>query len=81
MLILFASVLLLLIHHGQCAMMATANVQLHLTTTSIGTLTFVQNDANSPVVITGTLTSLNASSNLVCLIKQRLRIIFIELSF
>jgi hypothetical protein len=69
MLLLFTSVLLLSIHHGQCTMMATANVQRHLTTTSIGTLTFVQNDANSPVQITGTLTSLNASSNLVCLIK------------
>ncbi|CAF4629005.1 unnamed protein product [Rotaria sp. Silwood1] len=57
------SILFLLIHHGQCAMEATADVRLHGTSTSIGILNFVQNDANSPVRITGTLTSLSASSN------------------
>ncbi|CAF1032990.1 unnamed protein product [Rotaria magnacalcarata] len=44
-------------------MQATANLQLHTTTTSIGTLTFFQQDANSPVHITGTLRSLNISAN------------------
>ncbi|CAF3446717.1 unnamed protein product [Rotaria sp. Silwood1] len=63
MFILFTSILFLLIHHGQCAMEATADVRLHGTSTSIGILNFVQNDANSPVRITGTLTSLSASSN------------------
>jgi hypothetical protein len=50
-------------------MAATANLQLDGTSTSIGTLTFVQNDANSPVQITGTLNSLSANSSHVCLIK------------
>ncbi|CAF5144964.1 unnamed protein product, partial [Rotaria sp. Silwood1] len=38
-------------------MEATADVRLHGTSTSIGILNFVQNDANSSVRITGTLTS------------------------
>ncbi|CAF0907868.1 unnamed protein product [Rotaria sordida] len=63
MFILLISILLLLIHHGQCRIVATANLQQHLTSTSIGTLTFSQNDANSPVQITGKLNSLNASSS------------------
>lgn len=69
MFVVLISVLLLAIHHGQCTMEATANLHLHLTTTSVGTLTFVQNDANSPVVITGIISSLNASSNHVCFIE------------
>ncbi|CAF3200208.1 unnamed protein product [Rotaria socialis] len=63
MFILFTSVLFVLIHQGQCSMHATANLQLHTTATSIGTLTFSQQDANSPVQITGTLRSLNISAN------------------
>ncbi len=69
MFVLYVSVLLLSIHHGQCVIQATANVQLHATSTSIGTLTFTQNDANSSVTIIGTLNQLNASSSHVCLIK------------
>jgi len=69
MFVLYVSILLLSIHHGQCVIQATANLQLHTTSTSIGTLQFVQNDANSPVTITGTLNQLNASSSHVCLIK------------
>ncbi|UJR27139.1 hypothetical protein I4U23_008438 [Adineta vaga] len=63
MFVLFLSSLLLFIHHGQCAKQATANVRLHNTAQSIGTLQFSQNDANSVVKITGTLSSLNASSS------------------
>ncbi len=67
---LFLSILLLFIHHGQCVMQGMANLQLSGTSTSIGTLTFVQNDANSPVQITGTLTLSNASNTVhVCLRK------------
>jgi hypothetical protein len=71
MFILFISVLFLSIHHGQCVIQATANLQFHLTSISSGTLNFVQNDANSSVQITGTLSLLNASSSHVCLIKER----------
>jgi hypothetical protein len=71
MLVLLASVLLLFIHQGQCAMQGTANLQLDGTTTFIGTLKFVQNDANSPVTITGTLTIPNAANTVhVCLYKR-----------
>lgn len=66
MLILLVSVFLLAISHGQCAIEATANLQKDGTTTSIGTLTFVQQDANSSVKITGTLNSLTAGSSHVC---------------
>lgn len=49
-------------------MQGIANLQLAGTSTSIGTLTFVQNDANSPVQITGTLTLPNAANTVhVCL--------------
>ncbi len=65
---LFLSILLLSIHHGRCTMQGIANLQLAGTSTSIGTLTFVQNDANSPVQITGTLTLPNAANTVhVCL--------------
>ncbi len=51
-------------------MQGMANLQLTGTSISIGTLTFVQNDANSPVQITGTLTLSNASNTVhVCLRK------------
>ena len=67
MLVIVASVLLLFIHHGQCAMQGTANLQLDGTSTSVGTLTFTQNDANSAVQITGKLTLPNASNTVhVC---------------
>jgi Cu/Zn superoxide dismutase len=48
-----------------CRIEASATLYFDGTTQSIGTLNFVQQDANSPVVITGTLTSLNASTNQV----------------
>ena len=79
--ICLASLLLVSIHHGQCAMQATANLQFDLTSTSIGTLNFVQNDANSPVKITGTLTSLNASSSHVCLIIKKENIFFFNMIY
>ncbi|CAF0904743.1 unnamed protein product [Adineta ricciae] len=62
--VLFATTSLLIIHHGQCAMQATANVQLDGTSQSIGTLQFYQSDPSSAVKITGALSLSNASSNL-----------------
>ena len=63
--VLFATTSLLIIHHGQCAMQATANVKLDGTSQSIGTLQFYQSDPSSTVKITGALTLSNASSDLV----------------
>ena len=50
---------------SECRIEAMATLYFDGTTQSIGTLSFVQQDANSPVVITGTLTSLNATTNQV----------------
>lgn len=60
-------ILLLAIHQGQCLMRATADLKVDGTSTSIGSITFVQNDADSPVVVDGTVTVPGAkSSNHVC---------------
>ncbi|CAF3687444.1 unnamed protein product [Adineta steineri] len=65
MFVLLISILLLLfIDHRQCSMIAYASVKLHNTSQSIGILTFFQSDANSPVKVSGTLNSLNASQSL-----------------
>ena len=69
MLLLFPTVILLLSNHGQRPLEAVANLKLAGTSTSVGTLRFVQRDANSPVVVSGVLTSLSANSNHVCLNK------------
>lgn len=66
MFLLSISIPFLLLHYGYCGMTATANVQLDNTATSIGNLTFYQDNENADVRITGTLTSLNASSSHVC---------------
>ena len=58
-----AVLLLLCISYANGAMQATANLMLDGTNMTIGTLSFMQSDANSPVVITGTLSNLNMSSN------------------
>ena len=71
MFVVYLTILFLSIHYGQCSIAATATLHLDGTTTSIGTLTLYQENASSPVTITGTLTSLNASSSLVRKIKQR----------
>lgn len=53
-------ILLLAVHRGQCAMQAMAIVQLDSTSISIGNITFTQDDANSSVIVMGTLTVSNA---------------------
>ena len=58
-----AILLVLWISYADCAMRATANLMLDGTDMTIGTLTFAQSDANSPVIITGNLSNLNMSSN------------------
>ena len=56
------SVLLLIIHQGECSMTARAVLYGDNSMTSYGTLTFSQDNADVAVRITGTLTGLNASS-------------------
>ncbi len=63
---LTVSVLFLLIHQGQCGMKAIAVLYGDNSPTSYGTLTFTQDNGDAPVHITGTLSSLNASSAHVC---------------
>ncbi|CAF0931990.1 unnamed protein product [Adineta steineri] len=50
-------------NHAQCAITASAVLYGDHSSTSYGTLTFTQNDENSAVHITGTLTGLNATSS------------------
>jgi hypothetical protein len=69
MFVLSLSILLLVIHHSECTMIATAVLYGDNSMVSHGTLTFTQDNANAPVYITGTLTGLNASSAHVCLTK------------
>jgi len=57
-----ASVLLLIIHQGECGMNATVQLHPHESPLNIGNLTFTQDSADSPVRITGTILGLNASS-------------------
>jgi len=62
MIVLIATTLLLLVHHGQCSQSATATVHIDSNTTSIGTVSFFQQDAGSLVAITINLTNLTAST-------------------
>ncbi|CAF1329713.1 unnamed protein product [Rotaria sordida] len=64
MFILIVSALFLIIHQGQCAMKATATLYADNSITSYGILTFKQENAATPVRITGLLSGLNASSAL-----------------
>lgn len=66
MLVLFLTTLFISIHCGQSAIEAKADVRLHNTSTSIGILTFYQEDSNSDVKITGTLTLSLTDRYLVC---------------
>jgi len=67
MFLLTATILLLTIHQGQCFLSATATLYEDNSLTIVGNLTFNQEDANSSVRITGTVTGFNASSAHVCL--------------
>lgn len=62
MIVLATCVALLMIHQGEGAKMASAVLYGDGSTKTYGTLTFTQNDASSPVLISGLVTSLNASS-------------------
>ena len=67
MLVIIIPILLLAVNQGQCLMTATADLKLDGTSTSIGSITFVQNDAGSPVVVSGKLIVPGANnSNHVC---------------
>ncbi|CAF0985808.1 unnamed protein product [Rotaria sordida] len=53
-------------------MIATADVKYNLNTTSIGVLTFTQDNVNSPVKITGRLTGLSSNISLGDLTKKKI---------
>jgi hypothetical protein len=61
---------LLLIHHGQCAMQATAILFADKSMTSYGTLYLSQENVNKPVRIIGILSGLNVSSSHVSFVKR-----------
>lgn len=67
MLAIVIPILLLTVHQGQCLMKGVADIKLDGTSTSVGTITFIQNDASSPVLVTGTVTIPGVSNtNHVC---------------
>jgi hypothetical protein len=76
MFVLIATVLLLMIYQGECTMTAIAILYGDNSMVSYGNLTFTQENADTPVHITGVLTGLNASSAHVCLTKENFCIIF-----
>ncbi len=76
MFLLIATVLLLTIHQGQCFINATATLHPDSSIIRIGKLIFTQQDANSPVHITGKVIGLIPSSAHVCLTKQK-KVIFL----
>ena len=68
--------LLLLIHPGELARTATAVLYRDGTNTTIGTLTIFQNNSNTPVFITGSVSQLNTSATLVNFIEKKIKSIF-----
>jgi hypothetical protein len=72
MFISYISILLLFlfIHHGEFAITATAVLYRNESNVTGGTLTIVQNNGDTPVSITGTLSGFNDSTVHVCLIKK-----------
>lgn len=65
--IVISVLLLTVVHQGQCLIRGVADIVLDGTATSIGTITFTQNDASSPVQVTGTVTIAGvANTNHVC---------------
>lgn len=61
--IAYASFLLLLIHHAECVMQATAIMHSNGSNVTNGTLMFTQNSAADPVVISGDITGLVANGS------------------
>ena len=73
MFVLTIAVLLMIIHQSGAAMKATAVMYGDNSTTSYGTLTFTQENANTYVHITGKLTGLNIiSSTHVCSKRKKI---------
>ena len=62
MFVLTIAVLFILFNQIQCRMTAYAVLYGDLSMTSYGVVTFIQDDANSAVRISGTVTGLNVSS-------------------
>lgn len=62
MFILTIVTLMMLLNQIQCRMTAYAVLYGDLSTTGYGIVTFIQDDANSPVRIGGTVSGLNVSS-------------------
>ena len=81
MFILSVSILLLIAYQSECALRAQAILHADNSITTYGTLTFLQNDADTPVYITGLVSGLNASSAHVCLIIRRKKRIKFFLGF
>jgi hypothetical protein len=62
----FAIFILSLVHDGQSAMVATANIHIDSTEVGVGTLIFYQNDPNAPVRIGGIIDGLKPNTVHVC---------------
>ena len=62
MFVLTMSTLLFIVYQGECAMKATATLYGDGSSTSHGTLTFSQDNADEPVHVTGSISGLNVSS-------------------
>jgi hypothetical protein len=62
---------LCLVHHGQSAMIATANLHVDSTSVAVGILLFYQQDANSPVRIAGVLEGLKNNTVHVNILYER----------
>jgi hypothetical protein len=71
MFVLIATVFLLIIHQGECAMKATADLYGNNSTMLYGTLTFTQYDADTAVRITGSIIGLNTTSAHVCVTHKK----------
>ena len=62
MFIVIATILFLAIHQGQCGMNATSVLHTPMSGVVAGTLVFTQDNADSPVRITGLIRGLNPDS-------------------
>jgi hypothetical protein len=62
----FAIFILSLVHDGQSAMVATANIHIDSTEVGVGTILFFQNDPNTPVRVAGIIDGLKPNTVHVC---------------
>ncbi len=77
MFILTVSILLLVIHQGECTIKARAHLYPDNSSELHGLVTFTQDNADTPVRVTGSITYLNASSAHVCSTKKVKEEIFV----